>query len=64
MMHTGMRRRVFVVGPLGQFGVDHRPDGRDLFVSGEAGPLLDDLAVSCRRQFQTDRPDGVATVEL
>jgi len=26
--------------------------------------VITDLAVSCRRQFQTDRPDGVATVEL
>ena len=26
--------------------------------------VITNLAVSCRRQFQTDRPDGVATVEL
>ncbi len=26
--------------------------------------VITNLAVSCRKQFQTDRPDGVATVEL
>ena len=26
--------------------------------------VITDLAVRCRRQFQTDRPDGVAPVDL
>lgn len=35
-----------------------------VMVGNVPAPVITDLAVSCRRQFQTDRPDGVATVEL